>query len=155
MITEYRLVIDERGLPKLEEKYTYDYVYDDSCDIEYLYMLDEICSLGELESESAYLVAMDYYRKPIGIYQISIGDYKSCNIYTRTTVTVLLLLGARSFIVAHNHPDRVCEASVQDIANEQLFETISNMLGIEFDGSFVLTMDGWCKIPDNKMYPWI
>jgi DNA repair protein RadC len=64
------------------------------------------------------------------------------------------LLGARSFIVAHNHPDGACEMSTADLGNERLFEALADLLGIEFDGSFILTRGGWCKIPENEIHYW-
>lgn len=155
MIKEYDITLTEDGRPELTEKYSFDY---ESCEFvgpEILYLLNELYHLSSLDSEAAYLVSMDFYRHPLAIYQVSLGDYKTCNMYNRTIALFILLSGARSFLVVHNHPDIEYMPSSEDLANKYILQDLANFFDIEFDGSFVISRGGWCEVGKDKLEEWI
>ena len=155
MIKEYIITQKDDNRPELTEKYCFDYEQNEYNGIEIIYLLDEIYHLSTLESESVYLVSMDYYKYPLAFYQVSLGDYKSCNMYNRTVALFTLLTGARSFLVVHNHPDCSYRPSNEDVANKYVLETLANFLEIGFVGSFVISRGGWCEVGKDKLEEWI
>ncbi len=154
MLKEYFLIQDKDNLLKLEERYGSEIEPEDSSGLDCLYLLEKYYHLSDRESEFAYLIAMDYYKFPKVIYQISMGDYKGCYMYNRTIGAVLLLAGARRFMVVHNHPDRENAASGGDIANRQVLQELADFLEIVFDGSYIVTKCGWHEVLDDNINEW-
>ena len=156
MICEYIIGNNDIGFPELipirESNMEREEMDGDL--IENLLFLRDFTKMDIRDVETAYVMALDYLYRPLGILQLSIGDYKSCMIYSRATATFLLLSGARRFIVIHNHPSGQLKASDADVANKLMIESMANLLEIEFEGSFIITRDGWKKVGTEAYDYW-
>jgi len=99
--------------------------------------------LNKYDNEHFYLITTDYYDNIIGVFLISIGDFKSCKVYTRNIATAILLSGGRKFAILHNHSDGLLELSEDDINSVHVMKGISILLDTEFVNSYVFTSKGY------------
>lgn len=154
MLKEFMMCLDDEGFPYLKEIKMLDIDPSKITDIDGLYIFKDFYDMDILESERSYVLAMDYYRHPKAIFQLSMGDYKSCNIYSGTTASFLLLVKARSFMVVHNHTDGVWVSSDNDKANMYTMEAMANLINIEFYGSYILSRNGWNEVNIEELNEW-
>lgn len=109
--------------------------------------------LNKYDNEHVYLITTDYYDNIIGIFLISIGDFKGCEVYPRNIATAILLSGGRKFLIMHNHPDGALEFSESDIAIVNVMKGISILLNTEFINSYIFTSKGYVTDKmDSPMY---
>lgn len=118
------------------------------------YIMKDFYNLDVNESENAYLVCLDYDLNIKCTYLISKGNFNSCNIYKRSIAAILLLTGTRNFWFIHNHPTNNITSSGNDIANDLIFKSLSDLLEVNFLGSIIIGKDGWCIVGNNKIYEW-
>lgn len=152
MLKEYKIVFDENEFPTLIDVRSFNYNKEDFDENEILYFMNDKYKLSAMESEVAYLISMDLYNRPKAIYQISMGDYKSCSLYNRTIAMFLLLTASRNFIVIHNHPDGMCYSSKDDIAVKYSLDALSSLLDLNFNGSYIITKNGWCMVTEDIIH---
>jgi len=132
-IREYIMVKDSFSHAKLEEigcydyhgalKYT-DYIYD---------MLSKTFKMGSLITEVSYVIAFDHKKMPKGICKVGQGGLDETPTPMQSVFTFLLLSGASSFVVAHNHISDMPEASESD----KMISIMAGMLATTFDMEFI------------------
>ena len=105
--------------------------------------MNEKIHLNEFDNEHSILITTDMYNNVIGVFLISIGDYKSCNIYYRNIATFILLSGGRKFLIAHNHPDKALYFSEDDKCVVGMMRAISTLIETEFVNSYIVTSEGY------------
>lgn len=110
--------------------------------------------ISQLDNENAYVVAFDNKGISIGLYNVCIGNQKYCTFYVKNVITFLLLIGARQFIIIHNHPDNMGYASDEDYSLKEDIFNISNLFDIYFLGSYIAFRDGWVEIGEENYYKW-
>lgn len=155
MIYEYMIYRNNDNIVSLKPTKELDLNQEDyySCE-DTLYILYDFYDIDISDIEMSFVIAMDYKGHPIGIYRVSIGDYKSCNLYLRTIGIFILLTGARSFIVCHNHPNRTTDPSNEDVLNKMSISQLASLLDIEFEGSFIITREGYLEIDKKEFETW-
>ena len=99
--------------------------------------------LSKYDNEHFYLITTDYYDDIIGVFLMSIGDFRGCEVYTRTIATAILLSGGRKFAVMHNHPDGALQFSESDNSTINVMKGISILLSTEFMNSYIFTSGGF------------
>ena len=156
MVCEYIICNNDDGFPELVpiRESNMDREEMDGNIMENILFLRDFTKLDIRDVETSYVMALDYIYRPLGILQLSIGDYKSCMIYSRPIATFLLLIGAKRFFVVHNHPDGRLEASTNDITNKDMIGSMSNLLEFEFNGSYIVTKDGFINIETDEQVIW-
>ena len=102
--------------------------------------------LDKCDSEHVYLVAFGYNKDVIGLYCVAIGDYEKCDVYNRTINIFLSTIGATEFMLFHNHPDGSLQASDEDRSCSTQLELLGNLIGIKFNGSYVISSRGWKEV---------
>ena len=147
MIYQYELLQDKTHKPKLKvikrinsdakKKYSGEDV---------VYILNTCLYLRECDSEHAYIVAFDDAYHILGIYNVSIGDFKSCDMYNRNVGIFLMLTGAKAFSIFHNHPNGELIASNEDRSKVIAIQTLGQILGVEYKGSYIVTDEGWLEM---------
>lgn len=132
-IREYIMVKDNFCHAKLEEIGCYDYdgelkytdhIYD---------MLTRSFKMDSLITEVSYVIAFDHKKMPKGICKVGQGGLNETPTPMQPIFTFLLLTGASSFIVVHNHISDMPEASESD----KMVTRSIGMLGIAFDMEFI------------------
>lgn len=155
-MTEYTIVQNERFKPSLRIVEEYDIDESNNVGTEEICenILKSVYHLDELESEHAYLIALNNRDEIMASYHISIGDYSSCNLYSRTTAIFLLLSGAKKFLTAHNHPSGSLNSSPADDVAYGSMCALSNLLEIEYMDNIIVTMHGWFSMKTNNKNNW-
>lgn len=119
-----------------------------------MYMFRDVFNMDVLDSENIYITSMDENDYVSGVYHVSKGDYCKCNVYNRTIAAFILLTRGTHFLMVHNHPGNVFEASTADKANAGLLRAMANLIGSEFDGSYIITKDGYRNVDDDEIVLW-
>lgn len=147
MIYQYDLVQDKEHRPHLKviKKLNID-SKKKYCNEDVLKILNVYLFLREYDSEHAFMVAFDDAHHILGIYNISIGDYNSCDFYNRNVGMFLMLVGAKAFSIFHNHPNGELLASNEDRSKVIAIQTLGQILGVEFKGSYIVTDEGWLEM---------
>ena len=132
-IREYVMVKDKFNHPKLEEIGCYDY-YGDLRYTDHVYdMLTRTFKMDRLITEVTYVVALDHKKMPKGICKVGQGGLGEAPAPMQSIFTFLLLAGASSFIMTHNHISDTPEASDSD----KMITTMAKMLSTGFDMEFI------------------
>lgn len=143
-IREYILVKNEFNHPSLEELNCYDWDGDLSYVSEVYRMLKNIFRMDRLSTEMSYVVALDHAKKPKGVCQIGHGDTSEVLTSMQSVFSFLLLVGANSFYVVHNHVSDMPEASEDDKKITFKTELLTNMFGnLEFNGHMIINPKGY------------
>lgn len=111
-----------------------------------IHILRNELNLDKLNAEHLVCVSMDEANAILGFLIVSIGSQSECYIHKRTIAEFVLLTGAEKFIMVHNHPNGVLEASDGDKAGIPYLKEIASLLEIEFDGGYIITNDGYVNI---------
>lgn len=138
-IAEYTMVKNEVGHTSLEEvgryKWKGDLVY---CD-EIHRMFKEVFRMNRLSTERSYVVAFDHAKKLKGICQVGQGNSNETAMPLQNIFTFLLLTGAASFIVAHNHISEMPQASEEDKIKTLQLNMYANIFEMEFIGHMIIS----------------
>lgn len=102
-IREYILIKGENDACKLREIQNFDWYGDTVSISEIDRLLREKFHMGESFVEKSYVVAYDYAKNIKGICQVGQGGCGETPTPSQPIFTFLLLCGANSFILAHNH----------------------------------------------------
>lgn len=132
-IREYIMVKDDFSHAKLEEVGCYNY-YGELRYTDHVYdMLNRTFKMDRLLTEVSYVIAFDHKKIPKGICKIGQGGLSESPTPMQPIFTFLLLAGASSFIVVHNHISDMPEASDSD----KMITTMMGMLATGFDMEFI------------------
>lgn len=93
-------------------------------------MINTVFSIGRLAEEYVWMVAVDGANHFIGLFEISHGTVNMSVINRREVFIRLLLSGAVSFFLIHNHPSGDLTPSSQDIESTKIMITAGKLMGI-------------------------
>lgn len=142
-IREYVMVKDDFSHAKLEEIGCYDY-YGELKYTEDIYnMLNRSFRMDSLITEVSYVIALDHRKMPKGICKIGQGGLGETPTPMQPLFTFLLLTGASSFVVVHNHISYLPNPSEADKAVTGLIEVLSNTFTMEFIGHMIINPHGY------------
>lgn len=147
-IKEYKLISKKENgtFPQLEYVAEHNVIYDDvylyfhhnNYEFEYMFFGDTL-KLQDNYTEFYYIMAYNESGNPIGIIQISSGGRNKTIISFDVIFTFLLLIGSKSFISIHNHPNNNSEKSYEDITTDNIIKTLSQMLDINYKEGLIIT----------------
>lgn len=100
--------------------------------------------------ESVYIVCYDPRRRIKGIAQVSLGDIDTSCVYKRIISTYVVLMGAYSFELYHNHPDGQLFGSKDDYESYTSLVLLGDIIGVHFDDSIIITSEGWYSIKNKE-----
>ena len=142
-INEYVVVKNKHNHPELEKTNCYEWDGDLAYMDEVHRMFNEVFRLNRLSTEMSYVVAFDHKKHPKGVCQIGHGDANQTSTSMQNIFTFLMLAGANSFVVAHNHVSNMPEASIEDKLVTTRITTLANMFDIEFVGHMIINPMGY------------
>ena len=142
-IREYIMVKDSFSHAKLEEVGCYDYCGELKYTDDIYTMLNNSFKMDRLITEVSYVIAFDHKKIPKGICKVGQGGLSETPTPMQPIFTFLLLAGASSFIVAHNHISDMPEASGSDKLITEMIETLSLKFDMEFIGHMVIHTNGY------------
>lgn len=142
-IREYIMVKDEFSHAKLEEAGCYDY-YGELKYTDMIYaMLTSTFKMDRLFNEVSYVIAFDHKKNPKGICKIGLGGISETPTPIQSLFTFLLLTGAHSFMVAHNHVSDMPNASVEDQLITASIAGTATTFNMEFIGHMIINPNGY------------
>lgn len=142
-IKEYIVIKDKKNHPKLEEARNFDWVGELSSTDEIRRMLNEVFRMNKLSTEMSYVVALDHAKKLKGVCQIGHGDASQVLTSMQNIFTFLLLTGANSFVLAHNHVSEMPIASYDDNIITSKASNLADIFDIEFIGHMIVHPGGY------------
>ena len=142
-IREYIMVKDKFSHAKLEEVADYDY-YGELKYTDHIYdMLTRTFKMDSLITEVSYVIAFDHKKIPKGICKVGQGGLSETPTPMQPIFTFLLLTGANSFVVAHNHISDMPNASESDKMITKMLGTLATSFDMEFIGHMVINPNGY------------
>ena len=142
-IREYIMVKDKFSHAKLEEVGCHDYCGELKYTDDIYNMLNESFKMDKLITEVSYVIAFDHTKTPKGICKVGQGGLGETPTPIQPIFTFLLLTGASSFVVAHNHISDMPNASESDKLVSKMIETLASSFDMEFVGHMVINPNGY------------
>lgn len=142
-IREYIMVKDKFAHAKLEEVGCYDYCGELKYTDCIYSMLNESFKMDSLITEVSYVIAFDHKKIPKGICKIGQGGLNETPTPMQPMFTFLLLTGASSFIVVHNHISDMPNASESDKMVTKMMGMLATAFDMEFIGHMVINPNGY------------
>lgn len=142
-IREYIMVKDNFNHAKLEEIGCYDY-YGELKYIDHIYdMLTRSFKMDRLITEVSYVIAFDHTKTPKGICRVGQGGLGETPTPMQPIFTFLLLTGASSFVVVHNHISDMPNASESDKMITKMMGMLATAFDMEFIGHMIINPNGY------------
>ena len=112
-------------------------------------VMNDVFHMNQLSEEYLYMIALNRKYKPIGFFEISHGtsDCSLCN--PREIFNRLLLCGANSFVLLHNHPSGDTSPSKEDIEVFKRIKQCSELIGINFLDNIIVGDNYYSFIENN------
>ena len=142
-IREYIIVKDSFSHPKLEEVGCYDYYGELKYTDDTYNMLSGTFKMDRLITEVSYVIAFDHTKMPKGICKVGQGGLGETPTPMQPIFTFLLLTGASSFVVVHNHISDMPNASESDKLVTNLIGTLATSFDMEFVGHMIISPNGY------------
>lgn len=142
-IREYILVKDKFSHAKLEEVGCYDYCGELKYTDDIYRMLNRSFKMDSLLMEVSYVIALDHAKMPKGICRVGQGGLDEAPVPMQSVFTFLLLAGASSFIVAHNHISNIPRASESDKMITKMMGMLAGAFDMEFIGHMIINPNGY------------
>lgn len=150
-ITKYRTELDENKHNILIKESATNYCTDNFTDPRTISnMLNECFGLNRLAEEHAYLIALSTKCKPLGVFEVSHGTVNLSIINPREIFIRLLLVGASSFVLVHNHPSGDCTPSEDDIRSTRRIKKCTDIMGIPLI-DHIIVGDGYNSFYQNGL----
>lgn len=151
-IKEYLVIRDSEQHPCLKVKNEIEW---NKSFLEYeniVKFLNEKYYMNQLNEEYMYVISLNCQMIPLGIFQISHGNWFSTDLKMRELGIFLLLTGAERFIIAHNHPTGNCIPSESDFKITNKMNEFSDLIDIQLIQHFVIGKDDWDGIIYDEDY---
>lgn len=95
-------------------------------------VMKDVFALDKQAEEYLYLIAMTSKNTPISFFEVSHGTVDSSLVGIREIMIRLLLCGAVTFVVVHNHPSGNPSPSAEDKRVTEGIKQAANLLKLHF-----------------------
>lgn len=126
-------VISKREF-KVKNKYKHKDLRDNK---QLVKLLEDLFEYSKLTEEYSFVVAY-YMDLVLGIFQLSHGTDEDCDMQMKTIFKFLLLVGADSFTICHNHPNCTSRMSQDDYNRTTELIAVSHYLGIKLNSHLIV-----------------
>lgn len=152
-IHEYGIRLNDNRTPMIVKEASYDYMEGSVAlqspqSVEQL--MNSIFQVRSLAEEYVWIIALDSYGHPVGVFELSHGTANQSFMNTREIYICLLLCGAVNFIMVHNHPSGDTKPSKEDVATTERVKEVGKLLGINMldhiiigDSSYSFASHDW------------
>ncbi len=100
-----------------------------------------------LSDETVYLLSLDTEGRVLACDKVGDGTVNVSNVLPRKVIDAARKRGARSVIIAHNHPGGYAKASDDDVAATALLGGLLISSGIELSAHYVVAGNDCAKVP--------
>ncbi|WP_455716507.1 JAB domain-containing protein, partial [Anaerosporobacter sp.] len=101
-----------------------------------------------LDRECVYVVGLTTKMEPISIQLMSIGSMNSANLDSARILTHLLISGAQSFVIYHNHISGDTTPSNEDIVSTKRIRDAANLVGLNL-ADHIIIGEGFCSMKEK------
>lgn len=142
-ITKYQVRMDEEKHPVLVKDNAVNYGDDHlSSPDRIAKMCNGVFGLQDMAEEHVYAIAMSAKCRVLGVFELSHGTIQQTTLASRELFVRLLLVGAASFAIVHNHPSGDPTPSNTDLQCTKKLCEASKMMDIEFLDHIILGENG-------------
>lgn len=113
-------------------------------------MFNSIFDLNRMAEEYVYMTAFSTAFKVLGVFEISHGSIRASLISPREIFIRLLLSGAASFVICHNHPSGVSIPSEEDIDMTKKLKRCADLMGVQFT-DHIIVGDSYYSFQEHKL----
>lgn len=151
-IKEYIVLRNSEQRPYLKEKsrYMWDKTFLIRQNI--IDFFNENFYMNKLNEEYMYVVSLNCQMKPLGVFQISHGNWFCTDLKMRELGIFLLLTGAECFILIHNHPTGNCQPSKGDFEITNKAQKFASLIDIDLLQHYVIGEDDWDGVIYDEEY---
>ena len=100
--------------------------------------------------EECHIMLFDGKRRMIGFKKLSEGVVNGTRVLVRTAVEYAYKHKACSVLLSHNHPGGLAIPTDSDISVTDEFRTAFRLMGISFDGHFIVAEEDWYMIDGRR-----
>ena len=142
-IKEYIILRDGEQHPYLKTKTEFEWNKSFLATENIINFFNESYFMNQLDEEYVYIISLNCQMKPLGVFQLSHGNWFQTDIKMRELGIFLLLTGAERFIIAHNHPNGSCQPSEGDFKITNKMNEFSDLIDIQLLQHYVIGKDDW------------
>ena len=142
-IKEYIILRDDEQHPYLKTKNEFEWNKSFLATENIINFFNESYFMNQLDEEYVYIISLNCQMKPLGVFQLSHGNWFQTDIKMRELGIFLLLTGAERFIIAHNHPNGSCQPSEGDFKITNKMNEFSDLIDIQLLQHYVIGKDDW------------
>lgn len=153
IITKYELQLTDEQHPVMVKDRAVRY----DCSAKYLdtprkivEMLNTCYSLNVMAEEYVYLICFNNKIRPIGIFELSHGTADSSALNMRELFIRVLLCGATSITIVHNHPSGDTTPSHQDMTTFEKIKDANHFLNIKLLDFIIIGADDFYSFCSNN-----
>lgn len=151
MLKEYETRLNEYGNNILYEIAEYPCREDFTNPKKIYEMMCENFHLDFMAEEYLYALAMDTKGKPVGIFQISHGCVNGSVCNPREILIRMLLAGASTFALIHNHPSGDPTPSTLDVNATRKVIEASNLIGVEMVDHIIVGQNKYISLQEEHL----
>lgn len=93
-------------------------------------MMRKVFDADKKAEEHVWLLSMDSKMKLLGILEVSHGTFNTASVAPREIFIRLLLTGAASFVLVHNHVSGCVEPSKEDVETTKRMSVVGALMNI-------------------------
>ena len=101
-------------------------------------MMNAIFDANNLAEEYVWIIGVNTKGRPIGVFEVSHGTVNMSMLNPREVFIRLLLCGAASFMIVHNHPSGDPTPSSEDIKATKKLIQAGVLVGIELRDHIII-----------------
>lgn len=153
-VTSYRMMMTDDKHPYLIKEANYEYNIQTMLNSpeKISGLLNTVFHLQDCCEEYVYLICFDNRYRPTGVFELSHGTADMSVVGIRELYQRVLLSGAVSFVIAHNHPSGNTEPSEED---KDIFRKINDagrIMGVPQTDFIIVGRDGYLSFRDHGYY---
>lgn len=142
-IKEFSLTKNQDNIPRLEVGKYFNWKGEPRYFDEIHRMLNELFKLNKQMVEKSYVIAFDHAKEILGIMQVGQGSTNETPMPFQSIFTFLMLVGATSFMIIHNHISNMPNPSMNDRIITNRADTLGKMFEIAFIGHMIVNPKGY------------
>lgn len=104
---------------------------------------------GAFDQESFFVVCLDARMRARDITEVSRGTLNSTSAHPREVFRIAVATGAKSIIVAHNHPAGTLRPSNADLEVTERLRAAGDSLGIDLFDHIIVTGEGYYSLAEH------
>lgn len=138
-ITKYKAELDVNRHNVLVKEFAVNYACDSlNNPVAIATMFNSVFGLNRMAEEYVYMLSFSTAFKVLGAFEISHGSIRASLISPREIFIRLLLSGAASFMICHNHPSGICIPSGEDIGMTKKLKGCADLMGVQFTDHIII-----------------